>query len=560
MDSDKLNDEVINNLNKAQNNINSNDESTMDTYNESINSPATSSRIRSRSNSVSSNTSNRNIWKVNVTKKKVKKIIQNNNSNNIVNLLNKRTQACNSRIDNLEKGIKKLIDLSMNSNLPINNTSIDQDLKPKIIINSNVLIKPKANQCPIVNMDTTEKESNDLIHYNKDETIANNNSDSLIKNNLGHEIGSNVTATGHETWRSVTALTNPNSRRRLRKIPMNPEDPNDNRFALLAEDVSADDDSIEEFPAINLKREKISYDVSNVNKKIVNKSVSTEKVDDSLIINDLNKDKINNNSGSSTSSGLGRPGVTVENVNKVKSSKKPPIMVYNLNHKGLRQNLNELGTTNYTILPGANGNKSRINALDNATHDNIIKLLEKSNVNFFNFTEKGDKGINLIIKKVASDFTAEDLMVGFKDLKLEAGIEKIIPLSYKFNKYINHFILKLKPGVSVSAFTNVEFLLNSRVEIQRFNRTDIVQCYRCQRPGHVAPNCRMDPRCVKCSLTHEPNNCSITSDSPKELLKCVLCKGNGHTSSYRGCPVMKKLIDEKIKRKKIYNVEKQTFI
>lgn len=66
----------------------------------------------------------------------------------------------------------------------------------------------------------------------------------------------------------------------------------------------------------------------------------------------------------------------------------------------------------------------------------------------------------------------------------------------------------------------------------------------------------MLPRCVRCGLTHGRDDCAIAKNSPKEKLNCVLCKESGHTSNYRGCTYLKKIIDEKIKRKTQVNLNR----
>lgn len=49
-------------------------------------------------------------------------------------------------------------------------------------------------------------------------------------------------------------------------------------------------------------------------------------------------------------------------------------------------------------------------------------------------------------------------------------------------------------------------------------------------------NCKLAPKCVKCSSDHTTKSCSIDVDSNnKKLLKCTNCNGN-HAASYSKCP------------------------
>lgn len=56
------------------------------------------------------------------------------------------------------------------------------------------------------------------------------------------------------------------------------------------------------------------------------------------------------------------------------------------------------------------------------------------------------------------------------------------------------------------------------------------RCYRCQRHGHIAKNCRGPQRCKVCSAPHDYKECTSRRDP-----KCANC-GGAHAASYFGCP------------------------
>lgn len=57
-----------------------------------------------------------------------------------------------------------------------------------------------------------------------------------------------------------------------------------------------------------------------------------------------------------------------------------------------------------------------------------------------------------------------------------------------------------------------------------------VQCFRCQRHGHVAKYCRGEQRCKVCAGQHSYKECSSRQEP-----RCANCGGQ-HAASYGGCP------------------------
>ena len=65
-------------------------------------------------------------------------------------------------------------------------------------------------------------------------------------------------------------------------------------------------------------------------------------------------------------------------------------------------------------------------------------------------------------------------------------------------------------------------------------RPRVVRCFKCQRYGHAAENCKSKERCPRCGEEHKWANCPN-----KENPKCANCGGN-HSAAYQGCPNYKK--------------------
>ena len=74
-----------------------------------------------------------------------------------------------------------------------------------------------------------------------------------------------------------------------------------------------------------------------------------------------------------------------------------------------------------------------------------------------------------------------------------------------------------------------------------------LHCFNCQQFFHFAVKCpNKDPICVKCGDRHKVKYCIATE------VKCHNCKGD-HTSSYGGCEIYQKNLNEKMEKIKVKN-------
>ena len=86
----------------------------------------------------------------------------------------------------------------------------------------------------------------------------------------------------------------------------------------------------------------------------------------------------------------------------------------------------------------------------------------------------------------------------------------------------------------------------------------IMQCKRCQRYGHAAPNCNMSYRCVKCSIPHGPGECNVAKKDNQNTIYCTLCKKLGHPASYKGCEKYKEMVQNiNIKKDTMFKKKEQ---
>lgn len=72
-----------------------------------------------------------------------------------------------------------------------------------------------------------------------------------------------------------------------------------------------------------------------------------------------------------------------------------------------------------------------------------------------------------------------------------------------------------------------------------------LRCFKCQRMGHTAGQCKGKPRCARCGGEHEYGNCGKDAK-----IKCCNCGGE-HSAAFGGCPVQRQA--REIQKYKISN-------
>ncbi|KAK2577784.1 hypothetical protein KPH14_011603 [Odynerus spinipes] len=153
------------------------------------------------------------------------------------------------------------------------------------------------------------------------------------------------------------------------------------------------------------------------------------------------------------------------------------------------------------------------------------------------------------MKGIRGDFDETEILEELKSLNLpETYILKVKKLIFNRNdpsRY--HFIIQLEHNSNPKRLISVRTLLYQRIKWERLRRMPIFQCKKCQRVGHSSANCNLRYRCIKCAKSHEPGQCQLSVNAPKEHLKCANCKEFGHPASYKDCPFLRLALDLKMK-------------
>lgn len=182
-------------------------------------------------------------------------------------------------------------------------------------------------------------------------------------------------------------------------------------------------------------------------------------------------------------------------------------------------------------------------------HKTVQCKLKAAKIQFFSFTPASEISKKLVIKGIDKNYSVDEVLTDLQQQLQENDITviKVVPLVNKKGQSsdANPCLVYFNSNTNVNFVTRVvRYCCSHRIKWEHFRKQlrAGIQCRNCQRMGHVAKNCGLPYRCVKCTQQHLPGECNKqTNDKPV----CVNC-GKFHTSNWRGCDVIKKYQESKI--------------
>lgn len=173
---------------------------------------------------------------------------------------------------------------------------------------------------------------------------------------------------------------------------------------------------------------------------------------------------------------------------------------------------------------------------------NIIQYyLAANKLQYFTYQMSTQQHVKVIIRGLPPNFTEEEILVELQDLKFpvisvrqfkRSQVDPLSEVRYKAPLPIWLVTLHHESGIKekIKQLTGI-FSLTIKVEDYEGSSTPM-QCYRCQRFGHKAQGCNLQPKCVKCAGSHHTRDCTKDPISPAT---CSNCEGT-HPANYRQCP------------------------
>ncbi|GFW61571.1 nucleic-acid-binding protein from transposon X-element [Trichonephila clavipes] len=160
-----------------------------------------------------------------------------------------------------------------------------------------------------------------------------------------------------------------------------------------------------------------------------------------------------------------------------------------------------------------------------------------NNVKFphYTVTPKTQRPIKVVIKGLPRDTNPSDISNDLTDLRF--SVDRVTQLKGNISKQLLPIFLFTLP----SNLTNAKiFDLKTRtlsylsITVDGFNRKGATQCFKCNVFNHMAENCHLAPRCLKCGNEHQTRECQIVK---VDSLFCINCETYGHLANCSKCPL-----------------------
>lgn len=276
-------------------------------------------------------------------------------------------------------------------------------------------------------------------------------------------------------------------------------------------------------------------EVENHNKKPRKSSTSSDKLPPPAKRNKTEANNIKNTAAA--------PKATTT---PAKKNSPPAIMAYFANHKEMIAKITQhLKNDNFTVF--IKKDHVKIQCLTNIEFQATKEFLKASAVQYYTFTPREEKPTTLVIKNISNTYETDEIKAA---IEIKVPEIKIITLK---NLFKCNWLIQLKTKEDVKSLKSIRSLLGQGIRVENFRGNKIMQCKNCQRYSHIASNCNMPYRCVKCGLSHQVGLCTIPKkeenigvyaielpDGTKTTrtglpLNCANC-GDEHASSFSKCP------------------------
>ena len=167
-------------------------------------------------------------------------------------------------------------------------------------------------------------------------------------------------------------------------------------------------------------------------------------------------------------------------------------------------------------------------------HRLVEAFLQAHSLQYHTFSPKRVKPLSVILRGLDAHTDPQEILLELRELgypvqaifRLFTNSETRVPLPL--------VRLHLEKGEAADKIFHLTRLFGFRIRVESCCPPGkLAQCHRCQRFGHHTDVCRSGPACLRCSLGHSTQACTVAD---KSQYRCINC-GEGHAANYSNCPV-----------------------
>lgn len=235
--------------------------------------------------------------------------------------------------------------------------------------------------------------------------------------------------------------------------------------------------------------------------------------------------------------------------NTPKKIRVPPITIFNCDSETVRKDLKTAGVTKYSIKHLKHG--LHVYCEDVKDFKTVRESMKSGQAQYYSHELPDEKQFKVVLSGLHK-MSPEDLLKELKEVKLEPTAVRVINPRNSANRSDVLYVVSFPRGsIKLNDLREHRIICYTRVHWEPYrHRGGIIQCSRCQRPGHGIKHCHMAARCGFCGDAHESKDCISTktaaakeaagaSTGPTEVLtpsKCCNCNIEGHFATDPNCP------------------------
>ena len=260
----------------------------------------------------------------------------------------------------------------------------------------------------------------------------------------------------------------------------------------------------------------------------------------------------NNTYESLTDNDEGNGEPTAKKYRKPRAKKPPPIVLPFVNSKNEIDNtLKDVPIDASKLFRRVTKDGTKIFVPSTDDFKALRSHLENKKTKFTTFTLHDDMMVRYVMYGLP-EYDLDEVQIALHNtLKVNPVVVKKMKINKKsYSDQCNYLLyFKKTSGITLMSLKCITGILGYHVHFAKYQKgPHPTQCYNCQQFSHASSNCRLDPRCMRCSGPHKSNLCPLLSKEtrkiPDDEVKCINCGGQ-HTSNKKDCPALVRLMKQK---------------